>query len=207
MRFSPAEPAAGLPPENDRADEEEEAPLPTLEEVARRTNSVCRELAGEAPRGSSGCWFASLSTDTLWLAPGTLPETWNPFFFFFSPPRPHRGKFGLRSREGSPGMRRCFRHRDGVGGCVSFGERRPKIPAGSRRVLPGGVEELPADSDCRFHPQQRAEGMDPSGFRSRRLPWMRGDRRTSRPLPLRPWSPSTPWGRRGRCEVWLPGAF
>lgn len=29
-------------------EEEEEAPLPTLEEVARRTNTFCPELSGEA---------------------------------------------------------------------------------------------------------------------------------------------------------------
>ncbi|NXV85140.1 RECQ4 helicase, partial [Calonectris borealis] len=40
------ETAAGpLPEESGHADEEEEAPLPTLEEVARRTNTVCRELS------------------------------------------------------------------------------------------------------------------------------------------------------------------
>ncbi|XP_026723189.1 ATP-dependent DNA helicase Q4, partial [Athene cunicularia] len=40
------ETAAGpLPEENGHADEEEEAPLPTLEEVARRTNTGCRELS------------------------------------------------------------------------------------------------------------------------------------------------------------------
>ncbi|KAM6225725.1 ATP-dependent DNA helicase Q4 isoform 2-T2 [Spheniscus humboldti] len=40
------ETAAGpLPEESSHADEEEEAPLPTLEEVARRTNTVCRELS------------------------------------------------------------------------------------------------------------------------------------------------------------------
>ncbi|KAM9302625.1 LOW QUALITY PROTEIN: ATP-dependent DNA helicase Q4 [Morus bassanus] len=44
--FSPAETAAGpLPEESGHADEEEEIPLPTLEEVARRTNAVCRELS------------------------------------------------------------------------------------------------------------------------------------------------------------------
>lgn len=49
--FPPAETAAGpLPEESGHADEEEEAPLPTLEEVARRTNTVYRELSGEAPR-------------------------------------------------------------------------------------------------------------------------------------------------------------
>ncbi|KAM6445865.1 LOW QUALITY PROTEIN: ATP-dependent DNA helicase Q4 [Rhynochetos jubatus] len=49
----PAEPAAGSPPEaNGPAAEEEEAPLPTLEEVARRTNSVCRELPGNGREGS-----------------------------------------------------------------------------------------------------------------------------------------------------------
>ncbi|XP_055655252.1 ATP-dependent DNA helicase Q4 isoform X2 [Falco peregrinus] len=45
--------AAGLlPEESSHADEEEEAPLPTLEEVARRTNSICPELSAER-RGSS----------------------------------------------------------------------------------------------------------------------------------------------------------
>ncbi|KAF1493984.1 ATP-dependent DNA helicase Q4, partial [Pygoscelis antarcticus] len=40
------ETAAGpLPEESGHAEEEEEAPLPTLEEVARRTNTVCRELS------------------------------------------------------------------------------------------------------------------------------------------------------------------
>lgn len=65
--FSPAETAAGPPPpeeESGHGEEEEEAPLPTLEEVARRTNSVCPQLSGETP------WLSSLSTDTLWLAPG-----------------------------------------------------------------------------------------------------------------------------------------
>lgn len=55
--FPPAETAAGpLLEESSCADEEEEAPLPTLEEVARRTNTVCRELSfsGEAP------WLAGL---------------------------------------------------------------------------------------------------------------------------------------------------
>lgn len=54
--FPPAETAAGpLPEESGCADEEEEAPLPTLEEVARRTNTVCRELpSGEA------LWLAGL---------------------------------------------------------------------------------------------------------------------------------------------------
>ncbi|NXE17316.1 RECQ4 helicase, partial [Lophotis ruficrista] len=50
------EAAAGpLPPESGRADEEEEDPLPTLEEVARRTNSVCPELceSGDAEREKS----------------------------------------------------------------------------------------------------------------------------------------------------------
>ncbi|XP_074683290.1 ATP-dependent DNA helicase Q4 isoform X1 [Strix aluco] len=43
------ETAAGpLPEENGHADEEEEAPLPTLEEVARKTNTVCRELSAES---------------------------------------------------------------------------------------------------------------------------------------------------------------
>ncbi|XP_074880211.1 ATP-dependent DNA helicase Q4 [Buteo buteo] len=46
--FPPAETAAGpLPEESGCADEEEEAPLPTLEEVAHRTNTVCRELSSE----------------------------------------------------------------------------------------------------------------------------------------------------------------
>ncbi|KAM9644870.1 ATP-dependent DNA helicase Q4 isoform 2-T2 [Morphnus guianensis] len=40
------ETAAGpLPEEGGWADEEEEAPLPTLEEVARRTNTICQELS------------------------------------------------------------------------------------------------------------------------------------------------------------------
>ncbi|NXJ37818.1 RECQ4 helicase, partial [Ciconia maguari] len=44
--------AGSLPEESGYADEEEEAPLPTLEEVARRTNTICRELSGSG--GSDG---------------------------------------------------------------------------------------------------------------------------------------------------------
>ncbi|NWX75753.1 RECQ4 helicase, partial [Alca torda] len=65
------EPAAGLPPENGCADEEEEAPLPTLEEVARRTNSVCRELAesgGSDRDGSERISEATTSLDARRLA-------------------------------------------------------------------------------------------------------------------------------------------
>lgn len=38
-----------LPEDHGGADDEEDLPLPTLEEVARRTNSICRDLPGEAP--------------------------------------------------------------------------------------------------------------------------------------------------------------
>ncbi|XP_074434136.1 ATP-dependent DNA helicase Q4 [Larus michahellis] len=79
------EPAAGLPPENDRADEEEEAPLPTLEEVARRTNSVCRELAAES--GGDGSERISEPTTSL--------DAWRPTYEPPAPPAPVEPLYAL----------------------------------------------------------------------------------------------------------------
>ncbi|NXN57004.1 RECQ4 helicase, partial [Rynchops niger] len=78
------EPAAGLPPENGPADEEEEAPLPTLEEVARRTNSVCRELAESGGDGSERI-----------SEPTTSPDVRRPAYEPPAPPAPVEPLYAL----------------------------------------------------------------------------------------------------------------
>ncbi|XP_009992039.1 PREDICTED: ATP-dependent DNA helicase Q4, partial [Chaetura pelagica] len=69
-----------LPEESNPAEEEEEDPLPTLEEVARRTNTVFPTFSGEAPPGSPGSPLTRLDVRRLEHEPPAPPVPVEPFY-------------------------------------------------------------------------------------------------------------------------------